>query len=77
MSSTEIATLYELSERELDEVSAAGRSLVQFSVGNIAIGVQVNNQVNLAVLNFGSVVQGGSQTNIINAGNLVTYSVTV
>ena len=64
-------------EGYVDEVSAAGRSLVQFSLGNIAVGVQVNNQVNLAVLNFGSVVQGGSQTNIINAGNLVTFSVSV
>lgn len=70
------ADLCELSDTELDAVSAAGyahavyqSSFGQFSMGNIAIGVQVNNQVNVTVLSFGS-VQGGAQTNINNAGNI-------
>jgi len=69
------AAVCELSDAELDLVGAAGSShgaLVSISVGNIALGFQVNNQVNIAVLSIGS-VQGGSQTNINNAGNLVTY----
>ena len=64
----------ELSDAELDLVAAAGSyhgAFVDISVGNIAIGFQVNNQVNVAILSFGS-VQGGSQTNINNSGNLIT-----
>lgn len=38
--------------------------------GNIAVGIQLNNQVNIAVLSSG-LTQGGAQTNINNAGNLV------
>ena len=65
----------ELSDAELDLVAAAGSyhgALVSVSVGNIALGFQVNNQVNIAVLSLGA-VQGGSQTNINNAGNFVAY----
>jgi archaellum component FlaF (FlaF/FlaG flagellin family) len=75
MSTNDIATLDELTDAELDDVSAAGRSLV--SIGNIAIGVQVNNAVNVAVLNFGDVVQAASQVNIINSGNFVTWGVSL
>jgi len=75
------AAVYDLSDAELDAVAAGKHSYTataygsflsssgQFSLGAIAIGVQVNNQVNVAVLSFGS-VQGGSQTNINNSGNL-------
>ncbi len=69
------AAACELSDAELDLVAAAGSyhgAFANVSVGNIAVGFQVNNQVNIAILSFGS-VQGGSQTNINNAGNLVTY----
>ncbi len=69
------AAVCELSDAELDLVAAPGGyhgALVSISVGNIALGFQVNNQVNIAILSIGS-VQGGSQTNINNAGNLVTY----
>jgi hypothetical protein len=69
------AALYDLSDAELDVVAAAGDNgtLVDISIGNIAVGFQVNNQVNVAVLSFGA-VQGGAQTNINNAGTLITYS---
>lgn len=69
------AAVCELSDAELDLVAAAGSprgSLVNVSIGNIAIGFQVNNQVNVAVLSFGS-VQGGSQTNINNSGTMTSY----
>ena len=69
------AAMRELSDADLDLVAAAGSSrgsLVSVSIGNIAIGFQVNNQVNIAVLSLGS-VQGGSQTNINNSGTLITY----
>ena len=69
------AALCELSDAELDLVAAAGSprgSLVNVSIGNIAIGFQVNNQVNIAVLSLGS-IQGGSQTNINNSGTMISY----
>jgi ABC-type transport system involved in cytochrome c biogenesis ATPase subunit len=72
----ETASIYELDDAELDAVSAGKAkqvALAQLSFGNIAIGIQVNNQVNIAVLSAGA-IQGGSQTNINNAGNLITYS---
>lgn len=68
----ETAAVGELSDAELDLVAAAGSYHGRFaavSIGNIAIGFQVNNQVNIAILSIGS-VQGGSQTNINNSGNL-------
>ncbi len=71
----EYATISELSDAELDVVAAAGQyygTFAQVSLGNIAVGVQVNNQVNVAVLSFGS-TQGGNQSNFNNAGNVVTY----
>jgi len=71
------AAVCELSDAELDLVAAAGvsrGSLVNVSIGNIAIGFQLNNQVNIAVLSFGS-IQGGSQTNINNSGTLISYFV--
>lgn len=69
------AMVCELSDAELDLVAAAGStrgSLVNISIGNIAIGFQLNNQINIAVLSLGS-IQGGSQTNINNSGTLITY----
>lgn len=69
------AAACELSDAELDLVAAAGSyrgAFASVSIGNIAIGFQVNNQVNIAVLSLGS-VQGGSQTNINNSGNLIAY----
>jgi hypothetical protein len=70
------AVLSELSDTELDAVGAAGDfygAFVAVSVGNIAVGFQVNNQVNVAVLSLGA-IQGGSQTNINNAGTLISYA---
>ena len=64
----------ELSDADLDLVAAAGSyhgGLVNISIGNIAIGFQVNNQVNIAILSLGA-IQGGSQTNINNSGTLIT-----
>ena len=69
------AAVCELPDADLDLVAAAGGyngALVSISVGNIAVGFQVNNQVNVAVLSIGS-VQGGSQTNVNNAGTFVAY----
>ncbi len=69
------AAVCELSDAELDLVAAAGSfrgAFANISIGNIAIGFQVNNQINIAVLSLGS-IQGGSQTNINNSGTLITY----
>ncbi len=69
------AAVCELSDAELDLVAAAGTSrgsLVNVSIGNIAVGFQLNNQINIAVLSLGS-IQGGSQTNINNSGTIISY----
>ena len=69
------AAVCALSDAELDLVAAAGSyhgAFASVSIGNIAIGYQVNNQVNIAVLSLGS-IQGGSQTNINNSGTMATY----
>ena len=69
------AALCQLSDDELDLVAAGGGhryKLAQVSVGNIAIGIQVNNQINIAVLSAGA-VQGGSQSNLNNAGTIIGH----
>lgn len=59
----------DLSDSELDYVAAGwGYSFKQFALGNVAVQVAANNQVNLAAINVGS-AQGGSQSNNNNAGN--------
>ncbi len=72
----EATALCELSDAELDAVAAGSgfhNAFAQVSIGNIAIGFQVNNQVNVAVLSLG-VFQGGSQTNINNAGTIINLA---
>ena len=71
----EAAALCQLSDAELDLVAAGGghhHRLAQISIGNIAIGIQINNQVNIAVLSAGA-MQGGSQSNFNNAGTVISY----
>ena len=68
----EAAALYQLSDAELDLVAAGRHRFAQVSIGNIAIGFQINNQVNIAVLSAGA-MQGGSQTNFNNAGTIISY----
>ena len=61
----------ELSGAELDAVAAGTYSFTsykQFAAFNTAAQVAVNNQANLAGINFLS-AQGGSQSNNNNAGN--------
>ena len=62
----------ELSGAELDAVAAGNgwsyTSYRQTALGNLAIQLAANNQLNAAVLNVGS-TQGGSQSNNNNAGN--------
>jgi hypothetical protein len=70
----EAAALCQLSDAELDLVAAgvSHHKLAQISIGNIAIGVQINNQINIAVLSAGA-MQGGSQSNFNNAGTVISY----
>ena len=68
----EAAALCQLSDAELDLVAAGRQRFAQVSIGNIAIGFQINNQVNIAVLSPGA-TQGGSQTNFNNAGTIISY----
>ena len=73
--SYEAAALCQLSDAELDLVAGGGGyhyKFAQVSIGNIAIGIQINNEVNIAVLSAGA-VQGGSQTNINNAGTIISH----
>lgn len=60
----------ELSDTELDCVAAGwgGYSPKQIALGNFALQIATNNQVNTALANVRS-PQGGSQTNNNNAGN--------
>ena len=69
------AALCQLTDAELDLVAAgAGRHrFSQVSIGNIAIGFQINNQINIAVLSAGA-TQGGSQSNFNNAGTVISYT---
>ncbi len=76
---SDTVAVYELSDADLDAVAAGRHTHVafsgsmtspgHFSVGDVAIAVQVNSQVNVAVLSY-DLVQGGSQTNVNNAGSL-------
>lgn len=60
----------ELSDSELDCVAAGygSYSFKQVALGNVAVQLAANNQVNLAAFNYKS-DQGGSQVNNNNAGN--------
>lgn len=59
----------DLSDAELDSVAAGwGYSFKQVALGNLAVQVAENNQLNIAALNVRS-RQGNSQSNNNNAGN--------
>ena len=70
MLNTEAVAISDLSDAELDAVAAGTGyySFKQIAVGNFALQIATNNQVNAAVLNIHS-AQGGSQSNNNNAGN--------
>ena len=69
MTHTDSLAISELSDAELDTVAAGwGYSFKQFALGNTAVQVAENNQVNIAALNYRS-SQGGAQANNNNAGN--------
>ena len=69
MLNTEPVAISDLSDAELDAVAAGwGYSFKQVAVGNFALQLATNAQVNAAVLNVHS-TQGGSQSNNNNAGN--------
>ena len=59
----------DLSDAELDAVAAGhGYSFKQVAVGNFALQLASNNQVNASFFSIGS-SQGGTQSNNNNAGN--------
>ena len=66
----------DLSDDDLDVVAAGslyGASRVsQGSFGNIALAVQINNEVNVAAFSPGA-SQGGGQSNLNNSGSLVAF----
>lgn len=69
MTNTDAMAITELSDAELDTVAAGwGYSFKQFALGNTAVQVAANNQLNIAAFNYNS-SQGGSQVNNNNAGN--------
>jgi hypothetical protein len=69
MSNTLPVAISELSDAELDTVAAGwGYSFKQVALGNFALQIASNSQLNAAVVNIGS-SQGGSQLNNNNAGN--------
>ena len=69
MLNTEPAVISDLSDAELDVVAAGySYSFKQISVGNFALQLATNNQLNAAVVNVRS-SQGGNQSNNNNAGN--------
>lgn len=70
MLNTESVVISDLSDAELDAVAAAGwgYSFKQVAVGNFALQLATNTQVNAAVKNVYS-SQGGDQSNNNNAGN--------
>ena len=69
MTDTNTMTISELSDAELDTVAAGwGYSFKQFALGNTAVQVAANNQVNISGFSYKS-SQGGSQGNNNNAGN--------
>jgi hypothetical protein len=60
----------DLSDAELDAVAAGyGYSFKQIALGNFALQIASNNQVNASFLSVRS-SQGGGQTNNNNAGNM-------
>ncbi len=60
----------DLSDAELDAVAAGyGYSFKQIALGNFALQIASNNQVNAAFISVRS-SQGGGQTNNNNAGNM-------
>ncbi len=70
MSNSTVLIISELADSELDVVAAGwGYSFAQIAVGNFALQIATNNQVNAAFANLGS-NQGGSQSNSNNAGNI-------
>lgn len=69
MTDTNTMTISELSDAELDTVAAGwGYSFKQFALGNTAVQVAANNQVNISGFSYNS-TQGGAQGNNNNAGN--------
>jgi hypothetical protein len=68
MSNTQAVAISELSDTELDAVAAGTGWFGQVAIGNFALQLATNNQLNAAVVNVGS-SQGGNQTNNNNAGN--------
>lgn len=65
MTHTDSMAITELSDAELDTVAAGS---FQFALGNLAVQLAANNQLNIAGVNFLS-RQGGNQSNNNNAGN--------
>ena len=69
MTDTNALMISDLSDAELDTVAAGwGYSFKQFALGNTAVQVAANNQVNISGLSYHS-SQGGAQGNNNNAGN--------
>ncbi len=59
----------DLSDAELDAVAAGyGYSFKQAALGNFALQIASNNQVNASFISVRS-IQGGGQSNNNNAGN--------
>ena len=68
MLNTESVAISTLSDAELDAVAAGWGYFKQVAVGNFALQLAQNNQINAAYKNIGS-GQGGDQSNNNNAGN--------
>ncbi len=69
MSNTEVI-FSKLSDLELDAVAAGNhRSSRQVAVGNFALQIARNDQVNVSYKSSGA-GQGGNQSNVNNAGNI-------
>lgn len=69
MLNTDVVAISDLSDAELDAVAAGwGYSFKQVALGNFALQIATNNQLNAAVVNVRS-NQGGDQGNNNNAGN--------
>ena len=69
MTNTNPVAISELSDADLDSVAAGwGYSFKQLALGNTAVQVAENNQLNISAFSYGS-RQGGSQANNNNAGN--------
>ncbi len=71
MTNTNPVAISDLSDAELDSVAAGngyGYSFKQLALGNTAVQVAQNNEINVSGFSFGS-RQGGAQANNNNAGN--------